>query len=121
MQAQAKANAQTQQAAASSEMQKNQAKAEADLQLEKAKSLGKLTHLQEEVKLKKELMQFEFELNQSLRDQERTEARGLEQMKESGKEKRENIKVNAKKFESSGNDILGGGIGLDDFTPQVGG
>jgi hypothetical protein len=120
MQAQAQANAQTQQAAASSEMQKNQAKTQADLQLEQAKSLGKLTHLQEEVKLKKELMQFEFDLNSSLRDQEREETRGLEQMKESGKDKRENMKVDTKKFESSGNDILGGGMGLDKFTPQIG-
>ena len=26
----------------------------------------------------------------------------------------------AKKFESSGNDVLGGGLGLDKFTPQIG-
>ena len=27
---------------------------------------------------------------------------------------------NTKKFESSGNDILGGGLGLDKFSPQIG-
>ena len=27
---------------------------------------------------------------------------------------------NTKKFESSGNDVLGGGLGLDKFTPQIG-
>jgi hypothetical protein len=120
IQAQAQANAQTQQAAAQSEIQKNQAKAQADSQLEQLKGQTKLTHLQEEVRLKKELMQFEFDLNTSLRDQERNSTEKLEGMKEAGKDKRENVKANAKKFESSGNDILGGGIGLDKFNPQIG-
>ena len=120
MQAQAQANAQAQQAAAGSEMQKNQAKAQSDLQLETSKSQAKLLHLQEEVRLKKELMQFEFDLNASLRDQERASTEKVEGMKEAGKDKRENVKATAKKFESSGNDILGGGMGLDKFTPQIG-
>jgi len=118
--AQAEANAQTQQAAADSEMQKNQAKAQTDLQLEQTKSQAKLMHLQEEVRLKKELMQFEFDLNQSLRDQERESTERIEGMKEVGKDKRETVKAQAKKFESSGNDILGGGMGLDKFSPQIG-
>ena len=120
MQAQAQANAQAQQAAAGSEMQKNQAKAQSDLQLETSKSQAKLLHLQEEVRLKKELMQFEFDLNTSLRDQERASTEKVEGMKEAGKDKRENVKASAKKFESSGNDILGGGMGLDKFNPQIG-
>jgi hypothetical protein len=120
IQAQAQANAQTQQAAAQSEIQKNQAKAQTDTQLEQLKAQTKLTHLQEEVRLKKELMQFEFDLNASLRDQERQSTENIEGMKEAGKDKRENVKANAKKFESSGNDILGGGMGLDKFTPQIG-
>ena len=120
IQAQSQANIQAQQASAESEMQKNQSKAQADLQLEQAKSQGKLTHLQEEGKLKKELMQFEFDLNQSTRDAEREDMKGLEQMKESGKDKRENMKQTSKKFESSGNDIVGGGLGLDYFDPSVG-
>ena len=61
-------------------------------------------------------MQFEFDLNEALRNQERSDRNNIEVMKEQGKNKRENTK----RFESSGNDILGGGIGLDDFTPQVG-
>ena len=65
-------------------------------------------------------MQFEFELNQQIRDIERLENRGIEKMKEDGKDKRENMKQTSKKFESSGNDILGGGMGLDKFNPQVG-
>ena len=114
--AQADANAQAQQAIAQTEMQKNQAKAQADSQLEQTRAQARLTHLQEEVKLKKELMQYEFELNQQLRDQDRSQAMKLEQVKQDGKVKQEQ----AKKFESSGNDILGGGVGLDKFTPQIG-
>tara|TARA_R110000824_G_scaffold348928_1_gene535798 strand:+ start:1048 stop:3420 length:2373 start_codon:yes stop_codon:yes gene_type:complete len=118
--AQADANAQAQQAIAQAEMQKNQAKAQADIQLESVRNEGRTKHLQEEVRLKKELMQFEFDLNESLRNQERQSTEKLETMKEAGKDKRENIKQAPKKFESSGNDILGGGMGLDKFTPQIG-
>jgi hypothetical protein len=114
--AQAEANAQAQQAAAQAEIQKNQAKTQADLQLEQARNQGRLTQLQEEVRLKKELMAYEFELNQQLREQDRGQAMKLEQVKQDGKVKQEQ----AKKFESSGNDILGGGVGLDKFNPQVG-
>mgnify|MGYP003626504116 CR=1 FL=1 len=120
IQAQASANAETQQAAANAEIQKNQAKTQAELQVEQSKAQAKLLHLQEEVRLKKELMQFEFELNQQVRDVDRIDNRGLEEMKEAGKDKRENIKQSSKKFESSGNDILGGGMGLDKFNPQIG-
>ena len=119
-QAQAQANAQAQQAIAQTEMQKNQAKAQADLQLEATRNEGKLKHLQEEVRLKKELMAYEFELNQKLRGEERSQAMGVERMKEDGKDRRENMKQTSKKFESSGNDILGGGMGLDKFNPQIG-
>ena len=125
--AQADANAQAQQAIAQAEMQKNQAKAQADTQLEQVKSQAKLTHLQEEVKLKKELMQFEFDLNERLRGEERSDGRderhekqGLEVMKEEGKDRREDKKQGVKRFESSGNDILGSGMGLDKFNPQIG-
>jgi hypothetical protein len=120
MQAQAQANAQTQQAAAQAEIQKNQAKAQADVQLESVKAETKIAHLREEVRLKKELMMYEFELNQKLRDQERESNEKMEVMKEQGKDRREKVKQQPKKFESSGNDILGGGMGLDKFTPQIG-
>ena len=120
MQAQAKANSEAQRSIAEIEMQKNQAKAQNDIQLESVKGQTKLGYLQEEVRLKKELMQFEFDLNASLRDQERESAEKMEGMKEQGKDRRENVKASAKKFESSGNDILGGGLGLDKFSPQIG-
>jgi len=114
--AQADANAQAQQAAAQAEVQKNQAKTQADMQLEQVRAQGRLNQLEAEVRLKKELMQFEFELNQKLREQERGQAMRLEQVKQDGKVKQEQVK----KFESSGNDILGSGVGLDKFNPQVG-
>ena len=75
---------------------------------------------QKEIRLKKELMMYEFELNQKLRDQERESTEKMEVMKESGKDRREKVKQTPKKFESSGNDILGGGMGLDKFNPQIG-
>ena len=120
MQAQAQANSQAQQTAAQAEIQKNQAKAEVDTQVELTKAETKLKHLQEEVRLKKELMQYEFELNQQLRAIERSDSMQTENMREDRKDNRERIKRDGKKFESSGNDILGGGIGLDKFNPQIG-
>ena len=70
-------------------------------------------------------MQYEFDLNQKLRDDERQSTEKMEGMKEAGKNMRENVKQQntpkpPKKFESSGNDILGGGMGLDKFNPQIG-
>ena len=120
IQAQASANAETQQAAANAEIQKNQAKAQTEIQLETIKAETKLNHLREEVLLKKELMAYEFELNNQLRAQERQSTEKVEGMKEQGKDRRENVKQTSKKFESSGNDILGGGMGLDKFNPQIG-
>jgi hypothetical protein len=120
MQVQAEANSKTQQAVAQVEMQKNEAKSQSDIKLETIKAETKLNHLREEVRLKKELMAYEFELSQQVSAQDRSSNERVEGIKEQGKDKRENIKQNAKKFESSGNDILGGGMGLDKFTPQIG-
>ena len=120
IEAQAQANAQAQQVASQAEMQKNQAKSQADQQLEALRADTKLKHLREEVALKKELMQYEFDLNKTLREEERKSSEKVEGMREAGKDKRENIKQASKKFESSGNDILGGGMGLDKFNPQIG-
>ena len=112
IQAQAEANAKSQQAAAQAEIQKNQARNQLDNQLEITRADQRLKHLQEEVRLKKELMQYEFELNQKLNNA--TQAADI--AKEGRKDKREKTK----QFESSGNDILGSGIGLDKFNPSIG-
>ena len=134
MQAQAAANAQAQQAAAQVEMQKVQAKTQSDMQLESQKAQMKLHQLEAEVKSKMELMQFEFDLNMQMNSIHNQQQVTKEKTTEDRKDNRENIKATqkgelerrknvgkpAKRFESSGNDILGGGLGLDKFNPQVG-
>jgi len=118
MQAQASANAQAQQAAADAEIQKNQAKSQADIQLETLRAQSKMSYLQEEVRLKKELMTYEFELNQRNQGKQHAENMNLENLKEQGKDRREKMKANTKKFESAGNDVLGG-VNMSGFGPQI--
>jgi hypothetical protein len=120
MQAQAAANAEAQQAAAQAEIQKNQAKVAEELKIEATKAEAKLRHLREEATVKKELMQFEFDLNMQMQQMSRQDNREIEGMKEQGKDRREKMKADTKKFESSGNDVLEGGIRLSDFNPQIG-
>ena len=134
MQAQAQANSQAQQAAAQTEMQKNQAKSEAELALEQKKADNKIAYLNEEVRLKRELMDHEFELNMKMnQDQGPTPGTLTDSQKEDRKDERTKMQASQqseliqqrktggppKKFESSGHDVLGGGIGLDKFTPQI--
>lgn len=96
IQAQSQANAQAQQQAAQTEIQKDQAKAATAAQLEEQKSKFKIQYLKQEAEVKKELMKLEFELNSKL---------------QSGKSEGESLK----KFESSGNDIVTGDMGLDKY------
>ena len=133
-QAQAQANAQAQQAVAQAEMQKNKAKADTDIQVETAKADMKIKLLQEEVKAKMQLMDHEFELNMQMSNTQNQNKVASDRQQEDRKDLREKIKGSqqsqlqaqkqtggpVKKFESSGNDILGGGMGLDKFSPQVG-
>ena len=103
IQAQAQANAQAQQVAAQAEMQKNQVQMQSDAQMEQLKSQLKLQELEADVLAKKELMMLEYELTKDLRSKEQA-------LKNQG------VKT-AKKFESSGNDVLGG-INLGGFEPR---
>ena len=133
-QAQAQANAQAQQAVAQAEMQKNKAKEDPDIQVETAKADMKIKFLQEEVKAKMQLMDHEFELNMQMSNTQNQNKVASDRQQEDRKDLREKIKGSqqsqlqaqkqtggpVKKFESSGNDILGGGMGLDKFSPQVG-
>ncbi len=96
IQAQSQANAQAQQQSAQTEIQKDQAKAQTEAQLEQQKNDLKIEYLQKEAEVKKQLMQFEFELNSKLQDKEKQGE-------------------SVKKFESSGNDIVTGDIGLDKY------
>jgi hypothetical protein len=126
IQAQSEANAQAQQAASQAEIQKNQAKTQADLQLEQGKNDLKIMYLQEEAKIKKELMELEFELNSQLKNMDTNVSAMRESMKEDRKDARvdrqamhQSALVEQKKqgdslknFESSGNDIVTGDAGL---------
>jgi hypothetical protein len=132
--AQADANAQAQQAVAQTEMQKNQQKTEMELQVNAKQAEQKLMLLQQEVEAKIRLMNHEFELNKQMQQMQDNTRMTAETQKEDRLDKRKEMEGKqkselevqkqtgrpTKKFESSGNDILGGGLGLDKFSPQVG-
>jgi hypothetical protein len=127
IQAQAQANAQTQQAAAQAEMQKKQANAQADAQLEQTRNQLKIQYLREEASVKKDLMQYEFQLNTRLEGMKKEAADKMEALREDRKDARVDRQAghqkemitqrsegdSLKKFESSGNDIVTGDAGLD--------
>ena len=129
MKAQADANAQQQQAAAQAEIQKEQAKVQTETQLEQSKNQLKIRFLQEEARVKKDLMQYEFNLNSQLKQMERANANLMESKREDRKDQRVDRQAEhqkgmieqrkqgeaIKKFESSGNDIITGGAGIDRF------
>ena len=88
----------------------------------------KLDYLKQEALVKKELMDHEFQINMQLNAaQDRTIDR-RDSQKEDRKDEREERKQkhqkeikqgeSLKKFESSGNDVVGGGLGLERFNPK---
>jgi len=129
MQAQAQANGQAQQVAAQAEMQKNEAAARIESEVERTKNTLKIQYLQEEAKIKKELMAFEFNLSSQNKQMDLQNTASLEAMKEKGRNNREMMKMDnqrrvdqqrnsaksVKRFESSGNDIVTGDAGMDRF------
>ena len=129
IQAQSQANMQAQQAAAQQEVQKNQAKTQSEAQLEQTKNELKIQYLQQEARIKKDLMAFEFELNSKLKSMETQNANLMEGNREDRKDQRvdrqaahqkeminqRNKPDSLKNFESSGNDILTGSAGLEQF------
>ena len=131
IQAQSEANQEAQQAAAQAEIQKNQAKTNSEAQLEQTKNDLKIEYLKQEAQVKKDLMTLEFELNFKLKGMESEVASESEAIREDRKDDRvdkqaahqkdmidqRNGGESLKKFESSGNDIVTGGAGLDRFTP----
>ena len=133
IEAQSQAQQQQQQAAAQAEMQKNQAKAQTDAQLEQTKNQLKIQYLQQEVESKKELMRLEFELNSQLKGVETENINQKETMKEDRKDQRIDRQAahqkemidqrkqgdSDKKFESSGNDIITGGVDTNRFNPNI--
>ena len=137
MQAQAEANAQQTQAAAQAEMEKAAAAVENEIKIETQKGEIKKGTLHAEAEVKKMLMDHEFELNMKMKKVELEMIRDRELSKDAMKENRElkNQKIKnrhekqmedkklvseiAKKgFESSGNDVIGGGMRLGAFEPK---
>jgi len=128
IQAQSQANQQAQQAAAQAETQKEQAKAQIESQLEQEKNQLKIEYLKQEAIIKKELMDHELQINLQLRNMENETIDKRDEKREDRKDQRQDKQAenqqaikrgeSLKKFESSGNDITGGGLGLDKFNPQ---
>ena len=132
IQAQAQANAQSQQVAAQAEVQKDQALFQTKAQLEQMKAQIDQQKMQQEVELKKELMALEFQYNMQLKGIEVDGQKQKESNKEDRKDERTKMQASQqselidqrkndsppKNFESSGNDILGGGFGLGTFEPR---
>ena len=131
IQAQSQANQEAQQAASQAEIQKNEVKTSQDAKLEETKNKLKIDFLKQEAKVKKELMAFEFDLNSRLKNMETKNLNKKEEKKEDRKDLRVDRQAShqmdmieqrkqgdsIKNFESSGNDIITGGVGLDRFTP----
>ena len=121
IQQQAQANAQAQQVAAQAEVQKQQAIQALQLQSNAQKAELEANKLQLEAELKKDLMAQEFEYNQQLNMAEKSSLQERENIRENRKDDRVRLQANEsrknKKFESSGNDIIEGEIGLGRFEP----
>jgi len=132
IQAQSQANAQAQQVAAQAEVQKNQAITQQKIQLEQIKAQIEEAKTQREVMYKKELMNHEFQINMRLKNIEVQGLKSKEEYKEDRKDKRTKIQATQqselieqrnsgkppKNFESSSNDILGGGFDLGATDPR---
>jgi len=132
IEAQAQAQAQAQQMAAQTEMQKEQAVMQSKAQLEQLKGQMEMQKMQQEVAAKKELMALEFQYNMQLKGIEVDGQKAKEAAKEDRKDERTKMQASQqselieqrqkqtppKNFESSGNDIMGGGFGLGTFEPK---
>ena len=132
IQAQADANAQAQQVAAQAEMQKNQVITSQKAQLMEMENQFAMQKMQAEVEAKKALMAQEFQYNMQLKGIEVQGKKSQESEKEDRKDDRTKLQATQqselieqrknntppKNFESSGNDILGGGFDLGSFEPR---
>jgi hypothetical protein len=131
IQMQAQANTQSAQAAAQLDIQKQQVIAQMEAQLEQTKSQLRLQETQADVEFKKQLMQMEFQMNMQLKQADVEGMKTREKEKEDRKDERTKIQASQqselidqrktgappKKFESAGNDVLGG-FDLGGFEPR---
>ena len=131
MQMQGQINAQSAQASAEADMQKEQAIASTKVQIEQASMQFAIQKMEREAQLKKELMQFEYELNIGLEEKKMGVISDKEKFKEDRKDERTKIQATQqsqlieqrkggtppKNFESKGFDNLGG-FGFEQFEPR---
>ena len=131
IQLQTQSNTQAAQNAAQIEIQKEQMITQSKVQLEQAKSQLEVNKLMQEAEVKKQLMQLEFQMNMQLKQVEVDGMKSIEKEKEDRKDERTKIQASQqselidqrktggapKKFESAGNDILGG-FNLGAFEPK---
>ena len=124
--------AQAQQVAAQAEIQKNQVITQQKAQLLQMEAQIDSQKMQQEIQAKIQLMQVEFQYNMQLRGIDAEAARKNEIEKEDRKDQRIQMQgtqqselieqrsnnTPPKNFESSGNDILGGGFDLGSFEPR---
>jgi hypothetical protein len=129
IQAQSQANIQAQNAAAQAEVEKNRMKMELDTDFEESKNRLKIEYLRQEALVKKELMQYEFELNSQIEGMKSDTASRMETVREDRRDARVDQQAahqkemidqrtegkSLKNFESSGNDILTGGANMGRF------
>ena len=132
IQMQAQSNAQAAEVAAQADVRKNQAMTQQKLQLSQGQAEIETNKMAQELEMKKILMNHEFELNMRLRQMEVEALKTRETTKEDRKDERTKIQASQqselieqrktggtpKKFESSGNDILGDGFNLGAFDPR---
>ena len=129
---QAQANAKTQQQAAQMEIQKQQAITQQKISLAQAQSQIDIAQMEAESQIKLGLMEREFQFNMELKGADLDQQKSRDSRKEDRKDERTRIQATqqsklieqrknnapAKNFESMGNDILGGGFDLSEFSPR---
>jgi len=132
IQAQTQSNQAAAQASAQAEVQKQSAITQSKVQLLQAQAQADAQKLQLEMAAKKELMGLEFQYNMQLKGIEVSGLKDRENQKEDRKDERTKIQASQqselidqrksgkppKKFESAGNDTIGGGFGLEAFGAQ---
>jgi len=132
IQAQSNSNTQAAQAAAQVELQKEQVLTQSKIQLEQAKAQLENEKMMTEVEAKKQLMALEFQYNMQLKGVDVGSIKQREKEKEDRKDERTKIQATQqselidqrktgkppKNFESAGNDIVGGGFGMNTFEPR---
>jgi len=119
IESQAQANAQAQQVAAQAEVQKQNAISSLKLQSDAQNAELEANKLQLEAELKKVLMEQEFKYNLALKNLEHSSIAAREEEGRKDKVNKEAIGARKNKnFESSGNDIMSGSIGLGRFEPS---